>query len=343
MPASAAPHAGISYSPAAPETGQPVEFSDTSTDDTGSIEVREWYVDGEYLGGESTLTHVFESSGSHEVTLSVYDDNEDEDTTTAVVSVAQAPSERLETGNVEARLYYTTSEESFQPVKLQVLRAGQVVYDRNIRPRCGGDCPVIPTGAYGGSPPSLQSADFDRDGEPELVFNVAWGNICCRATTVLAFDQATGGYAQQMHNWGNSSPGPLRDLGHGGGPVWRSSDGRIRYVFGCGGCVPYPVRVVAYRGGGFVDVTRSYPDVVRADARRMWRLYRRRSGQVARGALAAWAADQYSLGRKRRVWRAVRAARRAGRLRRDGEFDLWPHDARYAPALRRWLRRAGYG
>jgi hypothetical protein len=99
---------------------------------------------------------------------------------------------------------------------------------------------------------------------------------------------------------------------------------------------------VAYRDGRFVDVTRSFPRVVRADARKMWRSYRRHPRSDARGTLAVWAADQYNLGRRALVWRVVNRALRAGQLRTRGEYDGWPHGTGYVRALRRWLNRAGY-
>jgi PKD repeat protein len=337
--AGATPHAAFTSSAPAPETGQTVQFADASTDDTGTIDSYRWSVDGDYAGDERELTYSFDTPGAHDVSLTVSDENYDDDTATVSVTVVQAPSERLSSGAVEARLFYGAEEDNFQPVRLQVLRSGQAMYEREIPQRCNGQCPIFPFGAYG-SGSSLRLADFNRDSEPEVVFDFGWGNICCRATTVLTLDG--GRYVEHTHNWGNSGPGDLSDFNHDGRLVWRSSDGRIRYAFGCGGCVPYPVQVVAYKDGRFVDVTKSYPRLVRADARAMWRIYRKHQAESARGALAAWAADQLRLGRRALVWRTVRSAVRAGRLHRDGDYDVWPHDRGFERALRRWLHRHGY-
>jgi hypothetical protein len=73
----------------------------------------------------------------------------------------------------------------------------------------------------------------------------------------------------------------------------------------------------------------------------MWRAYRRHSHSDARGLLAVWAADEYNLGHRAKVWRVVNGALRAGRLRRRGSLDLWPQRAGYVRRLHRWLRR-GY-
>jgi hypothetical protein len=190
------------------------------------------------------LSYAFDNAGTHQVSLAVSDQNCDEDTAAADVTVSQAPSERAQRGEVDIRLFYTTAEENFQPLHLQVLRGGLVAYDRAFGPRCGGECPIYPAGGYG-SGHSIQLANLAGDGESEVLFDFGWGNICRRATTVLSYDRSSGSYRQPTHNWGDSSPGPLIDPKHTGRPVWKSSDGRIRYVFGCGGCVAYPIRVVA--------------------------------------------------------------------------------------------------
>lgn len=334
------PTAGFTFAPTAPLTGQSVQFSDTSTDAASTIDEWTWHVDGEYAGDEPTLSWTFDEAGTHEVSLTVENADYEDATATAQVAVARAPSEQASGGDVVAQLFYGDEAAQFQPVSLRILRAGQVTLERRIAKRCGGQCPVYPTGAYGQGHHSLAVVDLDHDGLPEVTLDIAWGNICCRETIVYSF--AGGRVVAHPHNWGDSSPGPLVDVHHDGHPVWESSDGRIRYAFGCGGCVAYPARVVQYRHGRFLDVTRRYPGVVRADAARLWRRYRAHPHSDARPLLAPWAADEYSLGHRARVWHVVRHALHAGRLRTRGAFDLWPHDARYIGVLRRWLHRHGY-
>jgi hypothetical protein len=338
--ASAEPAAAFTFAPAAPLTGQSVEFTDASTDATSTIDDWTWTVDGEYAGDESTLSWTFDEPGTHEVSLTVEDADYDEATATTQVAVARAPSEQAAGGDVVAQLFYGDEDAQYQPVSLRIIRAGQVALERGIPKRCDGQCPVFPAGAYGHGSHSLAVRDLDRDGSPEVTLDIAWGNICCRETIVYGF--AGGRVVAHPHNWGDSSPGRLVDVRHDGHPVWESSDGRIRYAFGCGGCVAYPAQVVGYRHGRFADVTRRYPGIVRADAARLWRRYRAHPRSDARPLLAPWAADEYRLGHHARVWRVVRHAQRAGRLRARGELDVWPQDARFAAVLRRWLHRHGY-
>jgi PKD repeat protein len=86
----AAPTASFTLAPSAPETGQATDFTSTSTDDTGTIEEYEWVIDGEYAGSQATLVHTFDYAGSHEVSLSVYDDEGDSDTAIQTVEVTEA-------------------------------------------------------------------------------------------------------------------------------------------------------------------------------------------------------------------------------------------------------------
>ena len=59
-----------------------------------------------------------------------------------------------------------------------------------------------------------------------------------------------------------------------------------------------------------------------------------------RGILAAWLADQYSLGRGRAGWRVLERAVRRGEL--GHKFDGWPVGKAYLRKLRAFLRRTGY-
>src|SRR4051812_39866403 len=98
--AGASPHAAFTSSSPASETGQTVQFTDASTDDTGTIDSYRWSVDGDYAGDERELTYAFDSAGAHDVSLTVSDENYDEDTASVTLTVSQAPSERVSSGAV---------------------------------------------------------------------------------------------------------------------------------------------------------------------------------------------------------------------------------------------------
>jgi hypothetical protein len=84
-------------------------------------------------------------------------------------------------------------------------------------------------------------------------------------------------------------------------------------------------------------VTKRMRDTVRADARRWMRAYRKAPARYEpQGVLAAWAADQYLLGRRRQALRFVRRAVRSGKLR------AMPRAAGFPRRLDSTLRRWGY-
>ena len=86
-----------------------------------------------------------------------------------------------------------------------------------------------------------------------------------------------------------------------------------------------------------------FPKQIRRDAAAQWHYYEqsRRKHYNVRGLLAAWAADEYLLGRGATVWPTLE------RLGRRGELDCrdcFPRQSAnaYLRALRRFLRKTGY-
>jgi hypothetical protein len=147
--------------------------------------------------------------------------------------------------------------------------------------------------------PSLKVRDVDGDRDPE-VFAEFWlgGAHCCPVSVVY---RHTGGdrYTSSVVVWPGEGVGyRLRDLDGDGVPEFVSaSDFECAFV-ACAGTVD-PIRIWDYRGGSFVDVTPRYPELVRREARRYWCEFRAsaRRNHPLRNVLAAWAADEHSLGR----------------------------------------------
>ena len=99
--------------------------------------------------------------------------------------------------------------------------------------------------------------------------------------------------------------------------------------------------MLAIRGVQLVDVTRTVPAVVAADARRAWRWYLRfgrRELSHGVGVLAAWCADEFGLGRGPRCERVLRQKLAAGELKSQED----PHPRRLIRTLNRDLVRWGY-
>jgi hypothetical protein len=275
--------ATFTFSPSAPLTGQKVTFTGTPTPDSEDIQTWSWTVDGDFAGSRPTMTWTFTTPGKHSVVLQVEDDDSDQATARAEVTVDQAPSRQVSAGDFVAQLF----SGPLVPLELRVLRGGAVAFDQ----RFGT---VVPE--------ALRATDLDADGVAEVVFGYRRGRT--HETAVL--QETPAGFRGHRHVWGRARAGRL--VAGQGGLVWVSSDARLRSAFKHAGA---PARIVAYRGGRFLNVTRDYPALVRKDAAH----WRHRSP-------AAWAADEYSLGHRARVWQVVHG--------------------RFAVRLRRWLHAHGY-
>jgi hypothetical protein len=128
--------------------------------------------------------------------------------------------------------------------------------------------------------------------------------------------------------------------------VIRSADDRFAYLFTSYAASGVPVQLWRFTGSSLVDVTRSYPDELRADAAGWWHSYReqRRLTQgETRGMFAAWAADVCLLGQRAKVETELAAGVTHGDFSGGAASDLLgPHGARYAKQLRARLAAWGY-
>jgi hypothetical protein len=154
-----------------------------------------------------------------------------------------------------------------------------------------------------------------------------------------------------------TSSAPVFEGGRGGAKfVNYELDGRVeiesgdeRFVCAYTSCASSvrPPLIVAFDRGRFHDITRRYPQLIRSRASRAWSSYQemRRSSigedGEQRGALAAWVADQYLLGKKQgeRAWQMLLAEARAGHL--EGT-RYTPSTSAFVRQLRRDLHAWGY-
>jgi hypothetical protein len=246
----------------------------------------------------------------------------------ALPAAASARTEGARGGDVEATLTYPIrpgTDNLFvdRRVELRIVRGAAVVLDRVLRRPCRG-CPRIPIGALGAHGPSLGVRDLDGDGRPEVrVAFYTGGAHCCQLLAV--FFPARGGYRSRVENF--RDPGyRLRDVGGDARPEFVSADARFAYAFSSFAASGFPPRILAFRRGRFVDVTRAFPGRIRRDARRQLARSRRYRAEPL-GFLAAYVADEYLLGHPERGWAEVRRRR---------------VPATFPARLRRVLRRFGY-
>lgn len=255
---------------------------------------------------------------------------------------AALKTETASQGAVKAVLTYNQGSELFDVTgtHLTISRNGATVLDTDVPEPCNG-CGTMPAGAGGGSAKSLRVADLDGNGEPEVLLDIYTGGAhCCLDTWIYRFTGSS--YTGTPAQWGDVGY-TLKDLDGDGIPELRSFDDRFAYVFTAYAGTWFPPQIWQFRAGVLSNVTRRYPKIVSADARRALRTYRRsRKSLDMRAVVAGYVADQYLLGRGSRGWKLVRSALKHGRLNGFGRGDAWPRGARYVKALRKFLRKNGY-
>ncbi len=251
--------------------------------------------------------------------------------------------ETASSGAVQATLTYNVGPGLFNVsgTHLTITRSGVTALSTDVPSPCN-DCGIVPTGALGSGAKSLHVRDLDGDGEPEVLVDFYSGGAhCCTSTWIYRFTGSS--YVGTPMDWGDFSYN-LKDLNHDGRPEFLTSDDRFAYTFTAYAEDWFPPRVFDYQAGKFTDVTRSYPSLARANAKQALKLYhsKHRNQLDLRGVVAGYVADQYLLGHGSRGWKLVSSARKHGLLKGIGKGDPWPHGARFATALRKFLKHNGY-
>jgi hypothetical protein len=227
---------------------------------------------------------------------------------------ARAAQHTASSGQVSATVSYGHPQRyQYTDLWLTVTRDGEDAFDEPIT-ITGCDEPYcVPGGAYAKSG-GIAVHDLDGDSEPEVIADVFTGGAhCCFASEILRWTGRA--YQARQHNWGD--PGyRLTDTNHDGIAELLTGDDRFAYAFTDYADSRLPIRVYHYRAAALRDVTRTYGSLVHRDARKLKRLYaRRRNRLFSLGVIAAWTADEYTLGHKRAALRFLAAEARAGRLR----------------------------
>jgi hypothetical protein len=245
-------------------------------------------------------------------------------------------------GAVQATLTWDAAELGAANPHLVVTRAGVAAFDGS--PVAGSDscsegfCTFAPSGKRTGP---LQVLDLNGDGEPEVLTDVYSGGAhCCALTEIMRWTGA--GYTTSEAQWGDVGY-DVSDLDHDGRPELVAADDAFAGAFTSFAASFFPTLVLDYDAaakGGFRDVTRHFPALVRKNLRSALHTLRtaRRRHYETLGIVAAYAADLYLLGRGREVRPYLGRARRRGDLRSvDG-----PAPRTYERQLLAFLHKQGY-
>lgn len=227
---------------------------------------------------------------------------------------ARADEVRDTQGGVTATLSWENRElpEGDLNIRLRVERAGTVVADAV--PVAPGEEFLSIVSLPGVDPPPLAVSNLDADGPPEiLVTTFSGGAYCCWATRVFRGP----GYTEAPEEFGFGESGwRLGDLGRGPAADLTLGAPAYHYVPVSHAASGYPLVVLNYDNGRFIDVSRRFKHRLERDARgwrRAWRRFKRGNDE-ARGALSAYVVDLERLGRTQRAEAAIQEAGRKEQL-----------------------------
>jgi hypothetical protein len=252
----------------------------------------------------------------------------------ALAAAAPATHEQTATGGATtARVTWTGEFPEAADLHVTIDRAGQRLHD----------APAPAELAPGGDDTAPVVRVLDLGGDPErevLVEGYTGGAHCCTVGLVYRF--AGDHYELLRHDFGNIGY-RLTDLDGDGPPEFFTRDD-FSYAFGAYVESVSPLQVIALRDGELADVTTSFRSLVRADAKRLGRRFRRmsRGRDNVRPVLAAYAAELHRLGQHRQARRVVDRALRRGLLKRRRSFEFGPFGKAYVLRLNRMLREGGY-
>jgi hypothetical protein len=202
---------------------------------------------------------------------------------------------------------------------------------------CGTGCLVSTAPAD----PPLRFAPLDGAGSTDLLVNLYSGGAnCCTVLDLFRQSAALNGLyvLSASHNFAYAG---YRLEKIGSRYVFITADPTFSTVFTDFADSGLPLQILRLSGVKFIDVTSRYPQLVRADAARWMKAYRKADGQNDVGLIAPWAADEVRLGRWSSAHAYLVSQARAGRLR----STLFPRAAsgtRFIAQLETLLRREGY-
>lgn len=260
----------------------------------------------------------------------------------SVPASALATTQTASGAGVTATFTFTGKVPNYSGLHLTIARSGSVLYDQPIRSKtCAKFCAP---GAIGAKESSVQVIDLDHTGEPNVVLDLFSGGAhCCSIEQVFTFDPATMTYAVSEHDFGD--PGArIEDLNHDGHYEFVTADDRFAYAFTDYAASGLPLQILTFSGNRFRDVTNRYPALIRKDAASWLKAFRGTARQHyadSVGVIAAWAADEYRLGKRASANRFLHQQARARHLR-SALSPPEPSGEKFVAALQRFLRRHGY-
>jgi hypothetical protein len=225
---------------------------------------------------------------------------------------------------------------------LVITRAGATSVSQPIAPLPNASptdvvAPIIPWGISGGDAFSTSSsplclARFPGQAAPVVLLGLDWGGAHC-CTWVRAIDTERGTSIEE--DLGNPTATVLADGDHA---IIVTADNAFAYAFSSFAGSGMPLLVQQVSSGTFVDVTRSHPDLLKADASKWWTAFNANPTDTL-GVLAAWVGDECLLGQRQAAFATVDQLQAQGKLNQAAPF---PSGGAFVAQLRAFLSQHGY-
>lgn len=258
----------------------------------------------------------------------------------ALPATASASAITARSSGVTATFRYVGRLGHYRDQTLTIRRAGRIVYRHAVTYKlCGRDCGP----SFATHQPAVQVLDLGRVGTPDVLLNLFTGGAhCCSVLEVF-------GPAPHATRYREIASRDFGDPGYrlaklGGRHAFVTANDAFAYAFTDFAASGLPLQILRLNGGRFSDITRAYPSLVRRDAARWLSLYaqqvRHRSHDTV-GLIAAWAADEYTLGRSRPALRYLDGQARAGHL--NSALNRSESGMTFVAKLKAFLLKHGYG
>jgi hypothetical protein len=233
----------------------------------------------------------------------------------------------------------TTGQGLKAKIHLKITLNGATALDAVVSSRaCPPGCTTV---GLGTSHAPLRAVALQAFGPPDVVLGLYSGGAhCCFVDQVYRLDTASGRFTKIEHDFADAGA-QIVDLNHDRNFEFLSADARISNAgFTDFADSPAPLQIWSVTGNRFHDVTDHYPALLRKDAAKQLRDFHRHMHN-GRGRIAAWAADEYRLGRQRLVATELAGALKAGHLGVPQSFG-GPRATTFVTQLPKLLRRLGY-
>jgi hypothetical protein len=252
----------------------------------------------------------------------------------AVALVAFAGAGAAASNTVKAGLSYGGSHAK---ARLTISVGGQTLYDQPVRSSlCKSSC--TPVAVPPGKSP-LHVLDLESNGQPDVVLGLYSGGAhCCYTDQVFSLDPGTRTYVKSEHDFLDAGA-TIKQIG-GHYQFFSANIGPFEYRFTDYADSGAPIQIWEFSGRRFHDVTRQFPNRIKADAAQWLHAFKHNYSN-GEGLIAAWAADEDLLGNSKLVRATLATQLRQGHL----HSLLSPTDPtgkKFVTALQKLLKRLGY-